>query len=182
MSALRRVGVFAVPAVVYFAVRPLTDSDAVALAIAGAVPLVYQMIVLLVHRRIDGWAAVSGIGFVLACVVSAFAGGSSLPLKLHEAGITFMLGLVLLVAALIRRPIPLQRLLKAPTNDAALGAFIGVFLVLHALLHLVLAIVLPTSTYVVAGRLVNWGTLAAGATLLWACLRRLRATAAGAAS
>jgi hypothetical protein len=125
---------------------------------------------------------VSGIGFVLACVVSVLAGGSSLPLKLHEAGITFVLGLVLLIAALIRRPIPLQRLLKAPTDDAALGALIGVFLVLHALLHLALAIVLPTSTYVVAGRLINWGTLAVGAVLLWTYLRRLRTGSAGAAT
>lgn len=182
MNALRRVAVFAIPAVLYFAVRPFTDSDAVALAIAGALPLAYQMIVVLVGRRVDGWAAVSGIGFVLACVVSALAGGSSLPLKLHEAGITFVLGLVLLAAALIQRPIPLGRLLKAPTNDSALGALIGAFLVLHALLHLALAIVLPTSAYVVAGRLINWGTLAVGAILLWTYLRRLRATAAGAAS
>jgi hypothetical protein len=182
MSALRRVAVFAVPAALYFAMRPFTDSDAVALAIAGALPLAYQMIVVLVGRRVDAWATVSGVGFVLACVVSALAGGSSLPLKLHEAGITFALGLVLLVAALIRRPIPLGRLLKAPTNDSALGALIGAFLVLHALLHLALAITLSTSTYVVAGRLINWGTLAIGAVLLWTYLRRLRAAAAGTAS
>jgi len=98
MSALRRVAVFAVPAVLYFAVRPFTESDAVALAIAGALPLAYQMIVVLVGRRVDGWAVVSGIGYVLA------------------------------------------------------------------------------------GRLINWGTLAVGAVLLWAYLRRLRAAAAGAAS
>lgn len=182
MSPFRGIVVFAIPAVLYFVVRPLTDSDAVALAIAGALPLAYQVVVVLVGRRVDRWAVVSGIGFVLACVVSALAGGSSLPLKLHEAGITFVLGLVLLVAALIRRPIPLGRLLKAPTDDAALGALIGVFLVLHALLHLALAIVLSTSTYVVAGRLVNWGTFAVGAVLLWTYLRRLRATAAEAAS
>jgi hypothetical protein len=136
MSGLRQVAVFAIPVVLYFAVRPLTDSDAVALAIAGALPLAYQMIVVLVGRRVDRWAVVSAIGLVLACVVSAFAGGSSLPLKLHEAGITFTLGLVLL----------------------------------------------PTSTYVVAGRLINWGTLAIGALLLWTYLRHLRATAGGAVS
>ena len=38
MSALRRVAVFAVPAVLYFAVRPFTESDAVALGV-GAVLL-----------------------------------------------------------------------------------------------------------------------------------------------
>jgi hypothetical protein len=80
-------------------------------------------------------------------------------------------------------PVVLYFAVRPFTNsDAALGALIGAFLVLHALLHLALAIVLPTSTYVVAGRLINWGTLAVGAVLLWTYLRRLRATAAGAAS
>jgi hypothetical protein len=180
--ALRRIAVLGVPALVYFAVRPVVHSDAVAFAIAGALPLAYQMVVGLVRRRVDGWAVASGVGFGLACVISVLAGGSALPLKLHEAGLTFLIGLVLVAAALIRRPIPLGRLLKAPTDDRALGAFVGVFLVLHALLHLVLALTLPTSTYVVAGRLVNLGTLAIGAALLWTHLRRLRVRAAGAAS
>jgi hypothetical protein len=54
MNALRRVAVFAIPAVLYFAVRPFTNSDAVALAIAGALPLAYGMILVLVGRRVDG--------------------------------------------------------------------------------------------------------------------------------
>jgi intracellular septation protein A len=169
--------------VLYFAARPFTNSDTVALALAGALPLAYQVLVGVVSRRVDRWAVLSGISFVLACVVSALAGGSALPLKLPEAAVTFVLGLVLLVAALIRRPIPLGRLLKAPAaDDATLGVLAGVFLILHALLHLALAIALPTSTYVVAGRLISWGTLAVGATVLWIYLRRIRATAAGAAS
>jgi len=106
--------------------------------------------------------------------------GSSLPLKLHEAAITFLAGVVLLVAALLHRPVPLGKLLRVPDADgrldASLNVLVGGFLVLHALLHLALALLLPTSTYVVAGKLVNWATIAVGAVALWTYLRRLRGT------
>jgi hypothetical protein len=49
---------------------------------------------------------------------------------------------VLLVAVLVRRPLPVGRVLKVPHTtravDAALGVMVGGFLVLHALLHLAL--------------------------------------------
>jgi len=56
---VRVVVVLAVPAVAYFAVRPAVDSDAVALAVAGALPLAYQLILILIARRLDPWALVS---------------------------------------------------------------------------------------------------------------------------
>jgi hypothetical protein len=175
---LRVAALLAVPTIAYFAVRPWVASDAAALAIAGALPLGYQIVLVFVRRRIDPIALVSGLGFAVACVASLVAGGSSLPLKLHEAAIAFLAGLVLLAAVLIRRPLPLGRLLKLPATDrrrdATLGALVGGFLVLHALAHLALAVLLPTATYVVAGRLINWVTLAAGAAALYGYVRRLR--------
>jgi hypothetical protein len=175
------VAVLAVPAAAYFVVRPAVDSDAVALAVAGALPLAYQLMLILIARRVDPWALVSGLGLVLACAISALTGGSSLPLKLHEAAITFLAGVGLLAAALLHRPAPLGKLLRVPDADrrldASLSVLVGGFLVLHALLHLVLALLLPTSTYVVAGKIVNWATIAVGAAALWTYLRRLRGTA-----
>jgi hypothetical protein len=56
-----------------------------------------------------------------------------------------------------------------------LDAIIGSFLVLHSLLHFALAATLSTSSYLVAGRLVNGATLAIGAVFLFAFLRHLRA-------
>jgi hypothetical protein len=49
---------------------------------------------------------------------------------------------------------------------------IGAFLVLHALLHLALALTLPTATYLVAGRAVNWAATGAGALCLYSYLHR----------
>ncbi len=181
--ALRAGAVLAVPAIVYFAVRPWVASDAVALAVAGALPIGYQIVLVAVRRRIDVWALVSGLGFAVGCLVALLAGGSSLPLKLHEAAVTFVAGLVLLGAVLLRRPVPLGRLLKVPGADRrldmTLSVLVGGLLVLHALLHLALAVLLPTSTYVVAGRLINWVTIGLGAAALYGYLRRARRLARG---
>jgi hypothetical protein len=179
--ALRAGAVLAGPALAYFAVRPWVASDAVALAVAGALPIGYQIVLVVARRRIDVWALVSGLGFAVGCVVSLLAGGSPLPLKLHEAAVTFVVGLVLLGAVLVRRPVPLGRLLKVPEADrrldTTLSVLVGGFLVLHALLHLALAVLLPTSTYVVAGRLINWVTIGLGAAALYGYLRRARRVA-----
>jgi hypothetical protein len=58
--------------------------------------------------------------------------------------------------------------------DATLSAMIGAFLVLHALLTLTLALTLPTATYLVTGRAVNWAVIGAGALCLYTYLRRAR--------
>ncbi len=175
---LRATAVLAIPALAYFAVRARVATDAAALAVAGALPLGYQIVLVVVRRRIDPVAVVSGVGFAVGALVSLLAGGSSLPLKLHEAAVTFLAGVALLGAALVRRPVPLARLMKVPSadrrRDALLGVLVGGFLVLHALAHLALALVMSTSTYVVAGRLLNWATIALGAGALYAYLRRLR--------
>lgn len=163
---------------VYFAVRPPVGSDAAALAVAGVLPAAYAIAVALVRRRAEPWAVLTSAGFAVGCIVSLLAGGSSLPLKLHEASVTFVLGTIVLVAALFRRPLPVGRVLKVPRADAVidttLSVMVGSFLVLHALLHLALAVILSTSGYLIAGRVVSWATLGVGALCLYAYLRRLR--------
>lgn len=162
----------------YFAVRPFVGSDTAGLAIAGAVHAAYTIAFALLRRRMDPWSLLNAVGFALACVVSLLAGGSSLPMKLPEASATFLAGMILLGTVLARRPLPVGRLLKVPHADqrlnATLSAVAGAFLVLHALLTLTLAMTLPTATYLVAGRAVNWATIAAGALSLYGCLLRLR--------
>jgi hypothetical protein len=178
-AALRRTAlIMLAPVVAYGLVRPLVDSDTLALGIAGAIPVIYSILLAAVTRRIDPIALLTAIAFSLACVTSVIAGGSSLPLKLHEAAITFAVGLVMLVAVVIRRPLSAGRLLRVPSAtkaiDSALGAMIGGFLVLHALLHLALAVSLSTSSYVVVSRVVDWGTIAVGLLGLSAYVRHLR--------
>ena len=154
------------PLVVYAVVRPLVSSSTLALGIAGAIPVLYSIVLAVVRRRIDLFALISGVGLSVACLVSALTGGSSLPLKVDEAVITFGIGLVLLIAALIRRPIPIAKLLRVPTptkqTDGPLGVAVGGFLILHALIHIALAVSLSTSSYVGASRVVDWGTIALG--------------------
>ena len=165
------------PAVAYGLVRPTVGSDAAGLAVATAIPLTYNVVLAVWRRRIDLLGVLSAVSLALGCLVSLLVGGSSLPLKLHEAAVTFLIGLVLLVAVLVRRPIPLGRFLRVPPNhhiDSALGALIGGFLMLHALLHLALAVLLSTQAYVVASRVVDWGTLGLGVLALRAYIRRLR--------
>lgn len=177
-GALRGLAVPAVSVVIYFAVRPLAGSDAAGLAIAGAIPAAYTIIVALVRRRVEPWPALAAVGYALACVASLLAGGNSLPLKLHEAAVTFVLGVVLLGAALAGRPLPVGRVLKTPgldrAREAALSMLVGGFLVLHSLLQLALALLLSTAAYLTVGHAVGWATLAAGALSLYAYLRRLR--------
>jgi hypothetical protein len=165
-----------VPALVYLVIRPSLSSDSASLAIAGAIPVVFILVTLLWQRRVDFLAVGSAIGFAIGCMTSVLLGGNSLPLKLHDAVVTFSAGMILLCAVLIRRPIPLRRVLRVPGAtkqlDASLGAMIGGFLVLHALLRLTLALTLPTSTFVVTSRVVGWGTIAIGVVCLRAYLRR----------
>lgn len=183
-NSLRRVAlVMASPLLVYALVRPTVSSDALGLAIAAAIPVLYSIVLAVVRRRVDPLAGLSAVGFSVACLISVLTGGSSLPLKLHEAFITFGIGLVLVVAVLIRRPLPIARLLRVkPLDrqlDGPLGAIVGGFLMLHALLHFALAVSLSTSSYLVAGRIVDWGTIALGVLALSAYLRRARGQSAG---
>jgi hypothetical protein len=177
-QAARLLMVSAVPPIVYFAVRPFVSSDTAGLAISGAVPAAYTIAVVLVRRRVDLWGVLNTAGYALACVMSLLVGGSSLPLKLPEAAVTFLLGMILLGTVLVGRPLPAGRLLKVPHADrrldATLSAMVGGFLILHALLTVTLALTLPTASYLIVGRAVNWATIAAGALSLYSYLLRLR--------
>jgi hypothetical protein len=177
-QSVRLLLVSAAGPVAYFAVRPFVGSDTAALAIAGTVPAAYTIALALVRRRMDPWGLLNAVGYALACAVSLLAGGSSLPLKLPEASAAFLAGMILLGTVLARRPLPVARLLKVPHADqhldTALSAMTGAFLVLHALLTLTLALTLPTATYMVVGRAVNWATIAAGALSLYGYVLRLR--------
>jgi hypothetical protein len=173
-----RVGIVVVaPVAAYGLSRPIIGSDAAALAVAGAIPLLYNMGRAVWRRRIDLLGVFSAVTFGLGCAGSLLIGGSSLPLKLTIAPVTFLVGVVLLIAVLIRRPFPLGRLLRVPPTqhiDSALGALIGGFLMLHALLHLALAMLLSTESYVVASRVIDWGTLGIGYLALRAYVRQFR--------
>jgi intracellular septation protein A len=164
------------PAVAYGVIRPLVGSDSAALATAGAIPLIYNVVLAFWRRRIDRLSVLSTVGLAVGCLLSVLLGGNALPLKLKLASVTFLVGLVLLVAVLVRRPIPLTRVFRVASSnrmDAVLGAVIGGFLMLHAMLHLALAVLLSTQAYVIASPIVDWGTLGVGFIALRAFVRHL---------
>jgi intracellular septation protein A len=176
--AARLVAVPALALIVYFVVRPWLASDAAGLAIAGAVPVCYTIAIMSIRRRVDLWATLTSVCFAISCIASLLSDGSSLPLKLHEAAVTFVLGVVLLCAAVARRPLPVGRVLKIAHSDryldSALSVMIGSFFVLHALLHLALALTLSTDSYLAIGRVVDLGTIGVGVACLYSFLRRFR--------
>lgn len=123
--ALRRAALTMVlPLLVYGVATQVVRSSALALGIAGGVSVVYSIVLAVGHRRIDPIALLTAIAFSVACVVSVLAGGSSLPLKLQEAAITFSLGLLMLVAVLVDRPLPVARRLRIP--GATRGGWLAV--------------------------------------------------------
>lgn len=176
--AARLVALPLAPLIVYFLVRPAVASDAAGLAIAGGIPVCYTIGHMLLRRDVDMWGVLTSLGFAAGCAATLLANGSALPLKLHEAAVTFVLGVVLLSAALARRPLPVGRVLRLPhadrNRDMALSVMIGSFLMLHALLHLALALTLSTNSYLTVGRAVDLATIAVGAACLRGYLRRQR--------
>jgi hypothetical protein len=172
---------FGSPVVVFALIRPYLASEALSLGIAGSIPVLYALFIAFTETRVDPLAFLSAAGFVLACGLSAATGGGSLPLKLHEAFITGGIGLVLITAAALGRPLPLAHRLKitneTPQMDGVLSAIMGLFLLLHALLHLVLAVSLPTRDYLVVSRAVSWGTIGLGVLALSIFVRHARTSA-----
>jgi hypothetical protein len=152
------------PLLLYAVVRPHLSSDALALAVAGTVPVMATIVLARQRRALDILSLLSAVAFTLACLISVMSGGSALSLKLHEAVVTFTIGSVLLLAVFVRRPFPIGRLLRFPSAtaeiDGTLGTVTGGFLVLHAVIHAVLALLLPTGGYLVASRLVSLAMIA----------------------
>jgi hypothetical protein len=111
-------------------------------------------------------------------------GGSSLPLKLHEAVLTGTVGLACLISAALGKPLHLvlvnlfarQGKTGERTRDdakprpsggsAVVTLMIGTTFLVHAIVHVVLALTLPTSTFLVASRVVGWAIFGLGAALL----------------
>ncbi|MGZ6388093.1 MAG: VC0807 family protein [Ktedonobacterales bacterium] len=169
--------------VAYMLLRPQVNSDAIALAIAGAVPIAWTIAFLASRRRFDPIGALAVVGFGVALLVSAFTGGSPLPLKLHwEFLLTGAIGLAFLVSVALRRPllpVVLRLLGRGSTVSSrspnAVTTLIGATLLLAAVTHVFLALTLPTATYLLASRVVSWAIYGTGITVLFMYLRRLQA-------
>jgi len=156
------------PVVIYFAIRRYTTTDATALAVSSALPLLRVAGLWLLRRRIDWLGAVALLGLGVTIALSVLMGGSALPIKLIHPALTGTLGLLLLASALLAKPLlrPLLRLAgrqgDAPAGSAPhpsrIGLYTGILgglLLADALVHVVMALDLSTGTFVLSSRAVG---------------------------
>ncbi len=162
--------------VAYLVVRPHVATDAVALALAGAIPVTWTAGRFAWRRRLDLVGVVATAGYASGLLVSLLTGGSSLPLEVHPLTLVEgAAGLVLLLSVAVGRPLLPVVLGRFGQVHAAssrslgmLTLFVGAALLVTTAIHLVLALTLPTATFLVANRFVDWALLAVGvARVLW---------------
>ena len=121
-QALRRRLIFSLginallPLLLYALLRPLLASDAAALAIAAAIPALRTLALWFFRRRVDWIGAHAVLGFGLALALTVLLAGDVFLLKVHGPLLIGILGLVLLVSVVIRKPLlePVLRALGAP--------------------------------------------------------------------
>jgi hypothetical protein len=154
---------FVVPLLAYYLIRPHVGGSAAALALAGAIPVAYTLVMLAVRRRLDPVGVVSVVGFGIGVLVSWAAGGSTLALELQDPALTGLIGIACLVSVAIRRPLHsviLRLLGRGNARYAGIAsrsqgktsmvttAIIGLAFLGHAVAVALLALTQPTSTFV----------------------------------
>lgn len=157
-----------VPLVLVILLRRIYHNDTIALAIAGAIPIVRTAAILTWRHRVDWIGVIGAMGFITAFIVSMLWGGSSLPLKLYHPLATGIIGLILLISAILRRPLLIIILQKLKHVDserfnnqenykkfAILTAFLGLVLVIDSVIHIIIAITLPAVTYMAVSKAIT---------------------------
>ena len=164
LAALAGVAVnFVVPLLAYHLIRPHTDSSAMALALAGAIPVAWTLAILAVRRKLSALGVVSVALFGLGVLVSWVSGGNTLAMELQDPALFGLLGIACLGSIAVGHPLH-QVILRAmgrsnprytQTADraAAVGAstvstaIIGLAFLGHAVAVAVLALTQTTATF-----------------------------------
>jgi hypothetical protein len=154
---------FVVPLVAYHLVRPHTDSSATALAVVGAIPVVWTLAVLVVRRKLSALGVVGIALFAVGVLISWVSGGSALAEELQDPVIFGLFGIACLVSIAVGHPLH-QVILRAMGRSnarynevadraAASGTsmvstlIIGLAFLSHAIAVAVLAFTQSTSTF-----------------------------------
>ena len=154
---------FVLPLVAYHLIRPHTDSSALALALVGAIPVVWTLAVLVIRRKLSALGMVGVALFAVGVLISWISGGSSLALELQDPVIFGLFGIACLVSIAVGHPLH-QVILRAMGRSnsrytevadraAASGTsmvstlIIGLAFVSHAIAVAVLAFTQSTSTF-----------------------------------
>jgi hypothetical protein len=154
---------FVVPLLAYYLIHSYVGSSAMALALAGSIPVAYTLVMLTVRRRLDPVGVVSVVSFGIGALVSWASGGNTLALELQDPALTGLIGIACLVSVVIGRPLHpvILRLLghgNARYADTAAHShrrtsmvtttIIGLAFTGHAAAVGALALTEPTSTFV----------------------------------
>lgn len=154
---------FIVPLLSYDLIRPRIGSSAMALALAGAIPVAYTLGILVVRRRLSPVGVVGAVSFGIGVLISWASGGNTLALELQDPALLGAIGIAFLVSVAIGQPLHpvVLRLLGRSdpryTDIASRAqhrtsmvttAILGVTLLAHAVAVAVLALTQPVSTFV----------------------------------
>ncbi|MGH3150655.1 MAG: VC0807 family protein [Streptosporangiaceae bacterium] len=179
---------FVVPLFAYYLIHARVASSA--LALAGAIPVAYTVVVLAVRRRLDPLGVVSVVTFGIGVLVSWASGGNALALELQDPALTGLIGMACLVSVVIGRPLHpvILRLLgrgNARYADIAARArrgtsmvttlIIGLALTVHAVAITILALTQSTSTFVALQHVVGLPPVGLGFAALFFYRSRLQA-------
>lgn len=181
---------FVVPLIAYYEIRHHGASSALSLALSGAIPVVYTLVVLAIRRRLDPLGVVSIVTFALGVLVSWVSGGNTLALELQDPALTGLVGVACLVSVAIRRPLHpyILRMLgrsDARYTDIARRArhgtsmlttlVIGLTFTGHAVAITILALTEPASRFVALQNPVGLPFFGVGVAFLFFYRSRLQA-------
>jgi hypothetical protein len=181
---------FVVPLLSYDLIRPHVGSSAMALALAGAIPVVFTLAVLVVRRRLSPAGVAGAVGFGIGVLVSWACGGSTLALELQDPAVFGAIGIAFMVSVAIGRPLHpvILRLLGRGDpryTDIAnraqhrasmvITTVLGLTLLAHAAAVAVLALTQSTSTFVALQHPVGLPIFGLGVGGLFLYQRRLQA-------
>lgn len=166
------------PLIMYFAIRSSVASDTEALALAWFIPVVWTLGSSLWQRRLDVFGLLGVVAYGIALAISIFFGAGALPLKLHRALVTGVVGLVCLISFAVGKPIFVLFTRRSAKNTAHatqievaladplvarrisnLTLIIGIACLADAVLQTALAIVLSTSAFLVATTVIHVAAL-----------------------
>jgi hypothetical protein len=164
LSALTSLVVnFVVPLLAYYVIHPHVRSSAMALAIAGAIPVIWTLGTLATRRKLDPIGVVSVVSFAIGVLISWASGGNPLALELQDPELTGPIGLAFLGSVVIGRPLHpviLRWLGRSNPHYTEIAdraqrktsivttTILGLTLLGHAIAVAVLALTQTTSTFV----------------------------------
>ena len=154
---------FVAPLLAYHLIRRHTDSSAMAVALSGAIPVVYTLTILAVRRKLSALGVVSVALFGLGVLISWASGGNTLAMELQDPALFGLFGIACLVSIAVGHPLH-QVILRAMGRSnprynqvadraAASGtsmvstAIIGLAFLSHAVAVAVLALTQTTTTF-----------------------------------